>query len=92
MKLRAGKKCYDFISKCKDFNGLQPSLFLYLLDQTIVPILNYASEIWGFDKHGTLERLHLACKNIFSVKLTTYTDAVYARLGGIPYSRTDTSA
>ena len=26
------------------FNGLQPRLFLYLTNQTIVPILNYASE------------------------------------------------
>ena len=82
IKLKAGKAYYSLISKCKDLNGMQPSLFLYLFDQTIVPILNYASEIWGFDEHATLERLQLsACKYILGVKSTTCTDAVYAELG-----------
>ena len=47
IKLKANKAYYALISKCKDFNfnGLQPSLFLYLFDKTIVLILNYASEI-----------------------------------------------
>ena len=45
MKLKAGKAYYALISKCKDFSGLQPRLFLYLFDQTIVPILNYASGV-----------------------------------------------
>ena len=84
IKLKAGKAYYALISKCKDFNGLQPSLFLYLFNQTIVPIMNYPSEIWGFDEHATLERLHLSvCKYILGVKSTTCTDAVYAELGRI---------
>ena len=84
MNLKAGKAYYALISKCKDFSGLQPRLFLYLFDQTIVPILNYASEIWGFEEYSTLERLHLsACKYILGVKSTTCTDAVYAELGRI---------
>ena len=81
---KAGKAYYSLISKCKDFNGLQPRLFLYLFDQTIIPILNYASEIWGLDEYAILERLHLsACKHILGVKSTTCTDAVYAELGRI---------
>ena len=84
INLKAGKAYYSLISKCKDFNGLQPRLFLYLFDQTIIPILTYASEIWGFDEYAKLERLHLsACKYILGVKSTTCTDAVYAELGRI---------
>ena len=43
------KHFFALISKCKELNGLQPGLFLYLFDQMIVPIINYGSEIWGFD-------------------------------------------
>ncbi len=52
---KAGKAYFTLINKCREFDGLQPSLFLYLFDQTIVPILNYASEILGFDEHVNLE-------------------------------------
>ena len=38
INLKAGKAYYSLISKCKDFNGLQPRLFLYLFDQKIIPI------------------------------------------------------
>ena len=57
---------------------------LYLFNKTIIPILNYASEIWSFEEYATLERLHLsACKYILGVKSTTCTDAVYAEVGRI---------
>ena len=49
---------------------------------TILPILNYASEIWGFDEWPKLETLHLkACKYALGVRTNTTTDAVYAELG-----------
>ena len=60
----------------------QPRLFLYLFDHTVLPILNYASEIWGFDEWPKLETLHLkACKYALGVRTNTTTDAVYAELG-----------
>ena len=56
-----------------------------MFDQTIAPILNYASEIWGHEEFIVLERLHLSgCKYILGVKSTTCTHAVYAELGRIP--------
>ena len=48
IKQKARKAYFALISKCKELNGLQPGLFLYLFDQMIVPIINYGSEIWGF--------------------------------------------
>ena len=81
VKQKANQAYYSLISKSNDFDSLHPRLFLYLLDQTIAPILNYASEIWGHEELVTLERLHLsACKYIVGVKSTTCTDAVYAEL------------
>ena len=80
MKLKAGKAYYTLISRCKDFSGFQPRLFLYLYEQTIIPILNYASKIWDFEEYSKLERLHLsACKYILGVRSTTCTNAVYAK-------------
>ena len=64
--------------------GVQPRLFLYLFDHTIAPTLNYAPEIWGFDKWSILETLHLkAIKYALGVRSSTTTDAVYAELGRV---------
>ncbi len=65
-------------------------MFLYLFDNTIMQILNYATEISGINDWPKLERLHLsACKYDLGVKSTTTTDAVYAGLGNYSmlYSR-----
>ena len=43
---KARKAYFSFISKSKEWDGFQPHLILYLFDNTTVPILNYASEIW----------------------------------------------
>ena len=63
VKEKAHKSYFSLISKSKEWGGFQPHLCLYLFDHTIVPILTYASEIWGFEEWPTLEMLHLrACK------------------------------
>ena len=36
VKQKAGEAYFALISKCKEFNGLQPGLFLYSFDQIIV--------------------------------------------------------
>ena len=39
-----------------------------LFDKLITPILNYASEVWGFDHGKAIERVHLQfCKHIFKL-------------------------
>ena len=84
MKEKAHKAYFSLIAKSKEWGGFQPRLFLYLFDHTIVPILNYASEIWGFEEWSKLETLHLkACKYALGVRPSTTTDAVYAELGRI---------
>ena len=59
IKEKAHKSYFSFISKSKEWGGFQPRLFLYLFDRTIAPILNYSSEIWGFEDWTKLETLHL---------------------------------
>ena len=51
----------------------------------ILPILNYASEIWGFHPAPDIERVHLKfLKQILKVKSQTPSAAVYGELGRVP--------
>ena len=84
VKEKAQKAYFSLMSKSREWGGFQPRLFLYLFDHTILPILNYASEIWGSDEWPKLETLHLkACKFALGVRANTTTDAVYSELGRI---------
>ena len=79
---KAQKSYYSLLAKSRDWGGFQPRLFLYLFDHTIIPILNYASDVWGTSECPKLERLHLsASKYALGVKSSTNTDAVYSELG-----------
>ena len=45
------------------FTFISPKHKLELFDKLITPILNYASEIWGFKQANSIERIHLQyCK------------------------------
>ena len=41
------------------FTDLAVSHMPDLFDKLILPILNYGSEVWGFSKAETIERVHL---------------------------------
>ena len=44
----------------------------------VAPILNYASEIWGFEEWSKLETLHLkACKYALGVRSSTTTYFIF---------------
>ena len=56
-----------------------------LFDSMILPILNYASEIWGFHPAPDIERVHLKfLKQILKAKSQTPSAAVYGELGRVP--------
>jgi len=55
---------------------------LELFDKLVMPILNYACQVWGFAQAQCIERKHLHfCKSILRVKKTTQNDFVYGELG-----------
>ena len=46
--------------------------------ELILPILNYASEVWGFVHGEVIERMHLQfMKKLLGVKRTTQNDFIY---------------
>ena len=61
--LKAIFKLNQYINK---FAGLSPEHILDLFDKLISPILNYAGEVWGFNKGLQVELFHLSfCKRTF---------------------------
>ena len=57
-----------------------------LFDKLITPILNYASEVWGFGHGNAIERVHLQlCKQILKAKRSTQNDFMYGELGRINF-------
>ena len=68
------------------FTPLKPSHRLELFDKLVSPILNYASEVWGFHKATSVETVHLQfCKKVLGVKQSTQNDFVYGELGRTDY-------
>lgn len=62
-----------------------PTIFFKLFDAQVVPILLYASEIWGTNENDEIEKVHLfACKRLLNVGIRTPNQMVYGELGRFP--------
>ena len=82
---QASKALFQLHKTLHKFKNVPVSLTLDLFDKFISPILNYASEMWGFHSAPEIERIHLTfCKHILGVKKTTQNDFVYGLLGRHP--------
>ena len=65
--------------------ALPIDLQLKLFDYTVLPIMTYASEIWGFENVQILERTHAAfLRRITKTKKSTPHYMLYAELGRYP--------
>ena len=66
------------------FTSLSVADRLDLFEKLVSPVLNYASEVWGFIQGNAIERIHFQfCKKILGVKWTTQNDFIYGELGAI---------
>jgi hypothetical protein len=60
-------------------------LQIKLFDALIALILLYGSAIWGFEKNGIVEKLHLQfCRNVLKVRTSTPCYMIYGELGRVP--------
>ena len=60
-------------------------LTLKLFDHTIVPILTYSCEVWGFSNLDLIEQIHHKfLRNVIKVKKTTPSYMIMAELGRYP--------
>ena len=63
------RKAFMGIVKATRKIGMLPhNTFFKIFDTMILPILTYGSEVWGFEKHDSLERIHnYACRYFLGV-------------------------
>ncbi len=66
---QAHKAIFKLNKYLQKFTDLKPKHILDLFDKLVLPILNYAGEVWGFSQSNQIERVHLQfCKRLLGVK------------------------
>lgn len=86
---QALKATFDLQKKLTKFEYIRPPEIKSLFYKLVVPILNYASEVWGFNPGADVERVHLKfLKNLLGVKRSTPNDFIYGEFGVMPLSET----
>ena len=81
---QARKAMFSLLHKSRKLY-LPVDILLQLFDATVVPILLYGSEVWGYENNNVIESLHLEfCKYIMKVKKSTHNSIVYGELGRVP--------
>ncbi len=82
----ANRAMFELLKKGRKL-FLDTDVMLKLFDMTVLPILLYGAEVWGFRNLTLVERLHLKfCKMLLKVKKSTPTVMVYGELGRLPIS------
>ena len=81
---QATKALYYFYRRVNNLN-LPLYLVLKLFDRTILPILLFSSEVWGYEDHKFLEKLHCAfLRKVLHLKQSTPHFMLYAETGRFP--------
>ena len=79
----ARKASFGALRRCKSLGKVTPRIGLHLFDRIVLPVIEYACEIWGDGKEKKeLESVQLKfIKMLLGVKTSTSTLAVYAETG-----------
>ena len=82
----ANRAMFELLKKGRSL-FLDTDVMLKMFDCTVLPILLYGSEVWGYSNIELIERLHLKfCKILLVVKKSTANVMVYGELGRVPIS------
>ena len=71
---QARRAIFSLKGMTRQLYDLKPDFMCFLFDKHILglPVLSYASEIWGLGDCANVERVHLQyCKNILRLKRST---------------------
>lgn len=83
---QSSKAMFSLMSKCRTLN-LPIDIQLDLFDKTVVPIITYGCEVWGYEKLDLIEKLHVTyCKRILQLRKNTGHMFIYGELGRYPLS------
>lgn len=83
---QSSRAMFSLPSKCRTLN-LPIDIQMDLFDKTIIPIITYGSEIWGYEKLDLIEKLQITfCKRVLQLKKNTGNMFLYGELGRYPLS------
>ena len=78
---QAQKAIFSLQKMLQKFDDIECDMYCDLFDKLITPILCYGSEVWGFNRGDTIERVHLQfLKKILRLKWNTENNLVYSEL------------
>ena len=81
---QSSRAMFSLMSKCCKLD-LPLDIQFELFDKTIIPLLTYGCEVWGYEKLDLLEKLHLNfCKRVLRLKKSTGSMFIYGELGRYP--------
>lgn len=82
---QALKAIFKFNKSMYSFTDISPKHYLELFEKLILPIIMYSSEISGFNKGTSSERIQLSFyKQLLGVKISTQNSFVYGELVKFP--------
>ena len=86
MKEQATKAMFSLLSKGRTLQ-LPVDVMLDLYEKTVLPIMLYGSETWGYGNNSVLDVVFLKfCKYLLGLKTSTPNSMVYGELGCYPVS------
>ena len=86
LKEQALKAMFALLSKGRVLH-LPVDVMLDLFDKTVLPIMLYGCEVWGFGNNSMLDVVFLKfCKYLLGLKASTPNCMVYGEVGGLPVS------
>ena len=78
---QAKKAIFSLQKMLQKFDDIKCDMYCELFDKLITPILCYGSEVWGFNRGDTIERVHLQfLKKTIRLKWNTKKNLVYSEL------------
>jgi hypothetical protein len=81
---QAQKAMFGLLRKCRALK-LPIDIQLELFDKTVLPIMLYGCEVWGFEDSKCFETIHLRfMKYVLGLKVRTPSNIVYGELGRHP--------
>ena len=88
VKDQATKAMFALLSKGRRLK-LPIDIMLDLFDKTVVPVLLYGCEVWGYENNIVVDMVFLKfCKYLLGLKSSTPNCMVYGELGSYPVSLT----
>ncbi len=81
---RAGRAMFSLLKKCKTKN-ISFDLVSDLFDKTIIPILTYGCEVWGFENNDIILKLQMRFyKLLLNLRSSTPSAMILGELGKYP--------